>query len=194
MKLIKTTIIFLSLIAVFGLAKNASATTITSTSGGGTWSDNGTWSGGVAPTATDTVIIATTGGNSVNLGVGTTAANITINAGAILNANSYQLTDSGDFTFSGAFIFGTSTLQMTGSSASISNSGGSAPQFNNLIINSAGTGPHFQKCLEREFFLPFGRCGHCGDHRLDGRASCQRGHARPDPKLRQVELLSGQGH
>ena len=139
MKLIKTTIIFLSLIAVFGLAKNASATTITSTSGGGTWSDNGTWSGGVAPTATDTVIIATTGGNSVNLGVGTTAANITINAGAILNANSYQLTDSGDFTFSGAFIFGTSTLQMTGSSASISNSGGSAPQFNNLIINSAGT-------------------------------------------------------
>jgi hypothetical protein len=82
-----------------------SAATITSTTTGGTWATGSTWVGGNAPTATDDVIIATTGTGSVTLRNNATIVNVTINAGGILNGN-FRLTIIGNFTNSGNFISG----------------------------------------------------------------------------------------
>lgn len=64
------------------------AATITSTSTGGTWATASTWVGGVVPAAGDTVIIATTAGNSVEIGANLTQSalgSVQINNGAILS-------------------------------------------------------------------------------------------------------------
>ena len=63
--------IALVMILLFSVSM-AQAATITSTATGGVWATGGTWVGGVAPTATDIAVIATTGANSVTLGAATT--------------------------------------------------------------------------------------------------------------------------
>jgi hypothetical protein len=70
----------------------------TSTAAGGVWATGSTWVGGVAPLSTDTVIIATTGGDNVTLGASATCAGLTVNSGAILefNAGTYGLTVNGN--------------------------------------------------------------------------------------------------
>ncbi len=70
--------------AAFFSPNFAGAATITSTATGGNWATGGTWIGGVAPAGADTAIIATTGGNSVNVAANATIANFTVNAGSIL--------------------------------------------------------------------------------------------------------------
>ncbi|MCK9410887.1 MAG: hypothetical protein M0Q53_01210 [Prolixibacteraceae bacterium] len=58
---------------------------IVSTAAGGDWATGSTWVGGIAPTATDVVVIATTGGNAATTNGGTiTCAGLTINSGAVL--------------------------------------------------------------------------------------------------------------
>jgi len=138
MKYLKLTIYLSIFLALFALAQSANAATITSTSSGGNWSASWTWNGGVAPTATDDVVIATTGSSSVLLNVGSTAANVTINAGANLRNGTKQLTVTGDLTNNGKFTGNTGTTQMTGNSAQITGTG-TQPAFYNLIINSADT-------------------------------------------------------
>jgi hypothetical protein len=81
-----------------------SATTITSTTTGGTWVTGSTWVGGIAPRATDDVIIATTGTNSVDLGANTSIFNLTINSGSTFTiANTNTLEVSGNWINNGTF-------------------------------------------------------------------------------------------
>ncbi len=61
---------------------------ITSTATGGAWATGATWVGGAVPAAGDTVVIATTGSNSVNIGaniVQSAAGSVTVNNGATLD-------------------------------------------------------------------------------------------------------------
>lgn len=75
--------------------------TITSTGAGGDWNAGGSWVGGVAPTATDDVIIAS--GATINLTTNQTCATLTINGTGILNfnTNNRTLTVSGTMTMNG---------------------------------------------------------------------------------------------
>lgn len=92
------------------------AATITSTATGGVWATGSTWVGGVAPATTDSAIIATTGANSVTLGVATTIAGLTINSGSKLSTsvNNYALTLNGNFTNNGTFTAGASAITIGG--------------------------------------------------------------------------------
>ena len=94
------------------------AAIITSTATGGAWTTTGTWVGGVAPISTDSVVIATTGANSVTTGGSLTCAGITINSGATLSmANGNVLTVNGG-------VSGAGTWTGTGATATISLTGG----------------------------------------------------------------------
>ncbi len=83
--------------------------TITSTASGGDWATGSTWVGGVAPASTDSVVIATTGANSVTTSSGTiTCASLTINSGATLTM--YRpFTVSGTTSISGTINFGSTS-------------------------------------------------------------------------------------
>ncbi|TRX36703.1 T9SS sorting signal type C domain-containing protein [Flavobacterium restrictum] len=102
-------VLFMLLVVSF-----AHAATITSTATGGTWSVGTSWLGGVAPAATDTVIIATTAGNSVTLGGGTSIVNVTVNSAATLNIANRTLTTTGFFTNNGSVTGTTGVVALTG--------------------------------------------------------------------------------
>ena len=73
---------------------------ITSTATGGLWSAGTTWVGGVVPTAGQNVVIATTGGNNVDIQTTITqTGSVTVNNGAILTSTAQwyaygRITDS----------------------------------------------------------------------------------------------------
>ena len=90
------------------------AATRTSTAVGGTWATGSTWVGGVAPIAGDDVIIATTGANSVIVGISTGVVNVTINAGATLNVANRTLTTTGFFVNNGTLTGTTGIIALTG--------------------------------------------------------------------------------
>jgi hypothetical protein len=77
------------------------AATITSTGAGGDWNVGGSWVGGVAPAATDDVIIAS--GATINVTTNQTCATLTINGTGILNfpTNTRTLTVTGTMTMNG---------------------------------------------------------------------------------------------
>ena len=80
---------------------------IVSTAAGGIWTTAGTWVGNIAPTATDNVVIATTGTNAVtspNNGT-ITCADLTINSGATLTMQR-PFVVNGTTTISGSINFG----------------------------------------------------------------------------------------
>lgn len=85
----------------------AEAATITSTGTGGDWSAGGTWVGGIAPAATDDVVIVS--GATVTLSTNQTCVNLTLNGTAILDfsTNNRTLTVNGTMTMNG-------TSQVTG--------------------------------------------------------------------------------
>lgn len=87
----------------------SSAATITSTGAGGDWSVGGSWVGGVAPVATDDVIIAS--GATITISTNQTCATLTINGTGILDfsTNNRTLTVTGTMTMNG-------TSQVTGNS------------------------------------------------------------------------------
>jgi uncharacterized repeat protein (TIGR01451 family)/gliding motility-associated-like protein len=96
------------MLLVFGLSN---AATITSTATGGVWETGTTWVGGVAPTSTDTVIIATTGTNSVTGNTSSmsyTCAGLIINSGSILTMLR-PLTVNGNTSISGRINFGSTS-------------------------------------------------------------------------------------
>jgi hypothetical protein len=115
------------------------AATRTSTAAGGNWSAGGTWVGGVAPAATDDVVIATTGGNTVtvNTGATRTCAGVVINTGARLTL-AILLTVNGPWTNNGTFTSSTFAVAFGGASASIEAGSGSG-NFNTITINSGTT-------------------------------------------------------
>ncbi len=88
-------------------ASIAQAATITSTGTGGDWNVGTSWVGGVAPIATDDVIIAS--GATINVTTNQTCVNLTLNGTAILNfnTNTRTLTVNGTMTMNG-------TSQVTG--------------------------------------------------------------------------------
>jgi len=88
----KHAIVWFLLLSLFSI-RYAEAATITSTATGGTWATASTWVGGVVPGTGDTVIIATTGTNSVSIAASitqTAAGSVTVNSGAILNICFYR--------------------------------------------------------------------------------------------------------
>jgi len=87
------------------------ADTHTSTATGGNWGDTSTWVSGVVPATSDTVIIATTGGNSVQIAATltqTAGGSVTVNNGATLNATTAGV----DVTFGALTINSGGTLTM----------------------------------------------------------------------------------
>jgi PKD repeat protein len=117
-----------SLLSLWPMASPVQAATITSTATGGVWGTGTTWVGGVAPVAGDTVIIATTGANSVQgnqTGTSYTCAALTINSGATLTM--YRpFTVSGATNITGRINFGstsTTVRNMTFTGAVTLNSG-----------------------------------------------------------------------
>lgn len=114
----------------------SNAAIITSKATGGTWATGSTWVGEVAPTATDRVIIATTGGDIVTIGATTVCEGITINAGAILTATTFGLTVNGPWLNNGTYNHGTtSTVTFGGLTAAIEPGLGTA-NFRNISIAS----------------------------------------------------------
>ena len=90
----------------------ALAAMITSTAAGGNWATGGTWVGGVAPAVGDTVIIATTGANSVTVGAAVTqtaAGSVAVNSGATLTATAADVT-FGALTINSTGIFNCSRV------------------------------------------------------------------------------------
>ena len=131
------------------------AATRTSTATGGTWATGSTWVGGVAPAATDIVVIATTGGNSVTIGANTTCAGLTVNSGSILNfsgnrtltVNTNATSVSGTINFSGSSTKTFNTDVTLTSGAVWNESAASAFTFagnltNNATSFTASTGVH----------------------------------------------------
>ena len=118
-KMNKKSIYGLILILLFSVSV-INAATITSTGTGGVWATGSTWVGGTAPVAGDTVIIATTGLNSVTLGVATSITNVMVNSGATLGLGTLTLTVTGFFTNNGTVIGTTGRIALTGN---FSNSG-----------------------------------------------------------------------
>jgi len=84
------------------------ATTITSNATGGNWKNGSTWVGGVVPSSSDYVVIATTGLNSVFTSKSSYCATLTINSGAILTIKR-AFTVSGATSISGRINFGSTS-------------------------------------------------------------------------------------
>lgn len=95
---------------------NAAGGVITSTATGGAWTDSSTWLGGIVPDSEgDSVVIATTNGNSVILNSATTIKGaLTINPDAELNTGNYALILEGDFINNGLFDAGSSNITIAG--------------------------------------------------------------------------------
>ncbi|NDP26650.1 MAG: T9SS type A sorting domain-containing protein [Flavobacterium sp.] len=89
LKFAKTTLIKSLLGIILLLGTQGLQAQITSTSTGGNWADGTTWVGGIAPNATDNVVIATTGTDKVTIAaaVTQTAGTVTVNSGATLAIN-----------------------------------------------------------------------------------------------------------
>jgi hypothetical protein len=103
---------------------NVDAAIKTSTATGGLWTAGTTWVGGVAPANADSVIIATTGGNSVNIGATTTNAGLTISPGAILTfTGAFTLTENGNVIVNGTINGATGILKMNNNPLAINGSG-----------------------------------------------------------------------
>lgn len=114
-------IILITTILLFSI-NFVNAATITSTATGGAWATAGTWIGGVAPGTTDTVIIATTGINSV-IGTTATIARLTVNSGSILTLGTAQLTISGFVVNNGTITASTGRIMQTGGIGDFTNTG-----------------------------------------------------------------------
>ena len=97
------------LVLIFFITSSSYAATITSNVTGGTWGAGATWVGGNVPIATDVVVIATTGSNSVTLGAAATCAGLTVNSGSILNVPDFALTVNGTTDITGNINFSGAT-------------------------------------------------------------------------------------
>ncbi len=100
---IKTNISVYILTMILFFSVKTYATVITSTSSGGNWSSAETWLGGVPPSGTDDVVIATTSGNSVTLNSNASCASLTIDINATLTNSNKRLEITGDFTINGTY-------------------------------------------------------------------------------------------
>ena len=119
------------LFAFLFFVPTADAAVRTSTATGGNWTTGSTWIGGVAPTNTDSAIIATTGGNSVTIGANVTNAGLTVNSGAILNINGTAIiTENGNVVVNGDVNGRTATIRMNTTGRTIDGSG----TINSIIL------------------------------------------------------------
>jgi len=135
-----STVVLLTLVGLFLGSTPPAAYAATCTSAAtGLWSAPATWStcGGVVPTAADDVTIMA--GHTVTLDVAPFAAkNVTIDATGILDAATFTLNVTGNWTNNGTFTAGTSTVNFNGAAAQTIG-GTSATAFNVMSTNNAGT-------------------------------------------------------
>lgn len=116
--------LFLFISASFFAPQLTEAAVITSTATGGLWTAGATWVGGVAPLNADSVVIATTGGNSVTIGAAVTNAGLTVNSGGILEfTGAFTLTENGNVSVSGTIKGATGILKMNANPLEISGNG-----------------------------------------------------------------------
>ena len=99
------------------------------------WHTASNWCDGAVPTASTDVVIPS-GGNQPSIGVaGGLSRNITVNSGATLTiTGSNTLTVSGNWTNSGTFTAGTSTVIFNGAGDQT----GAAVTYNNLTLSGSG--------------------------------------------------------
>ena len=111
------------------------AASITSNAGTGNWNSTSTWVGGVVPTSTDDVVIAS--GATVNLNVTTTVASMSFlssaSSNSTLNLNGYTLT-----------VTGAVTIPRPSSSINTLNIGTGTLSAASVLFNSSGTSVRHQ--------------------------------------------------
>lgn len=134
-----------NLFTLWPMASPVQAATITSTATGGAWATGSTWVGGTVPAATDTVIIATIGTNTVTVGAAATCAGVTINNGATLTVSTtFRLTVAGSWTNNGTlitngtgqvYLSSTGTVSGNGTNGVMSMTNGSTYTVNSTGVN-----------------------------------------------------------
>lgn len=127
-------------VGIVVLITSLKASTVTSNAVIGNWNSASSWVGGVIPSVNDSVVIVN--GANISLNVNATVYKLKINTGGVLNIGTYTLTLNGnggfsgnleiygvlnansgtlqltgDFTLSGTFNYGTSTVIFNGNDA-----------------------------------------------------------------------------
>jgi hypothetical protein len=104
----KPALFSIAFVLFFLLASMGTNAQVTSTATGGLWSATTTWVGGVVPTAGQNVVIATTGGNNVDIQTTINqTGSVTVNSGAILTS-----TANGPHTIGSLIINSGGTVNM----------------------------------------------------------------------------------
>lgn len=123
-----------SILKVAGASNFPSNFNTRSISGSSTVEFNGTMSQNIDQIGYGNLVLSNGGGTAKSiLGSTTIAGDLTINNGAVMNANSYTLTLQGNLVNGGSFIPSTGSVVLAGSSKMITGS----TDFNNLIVTGS---------------------------------------------------------
>lgn len=132
--------ILLSIIAVATVlllgSTNAWSATITS-AGSGNWNVATTWIGGVVPTATDDVVIAS--GHTVTLAGTPTCNNLTVNGTLALSTVNFTLNGNLTVNSGGAITTGANIFTIAGTNSTLTFNSGSTVAFSGITVASTAS-------------------------------------------------------